>query len=444
MITRRVVVNLVVFTLATILLVGYGTVTLLGNPFRKSMEISAVFPTTSGLYPHFSVALNGVDVGSVRSITLTKAGARVVMSMKPGAIIPSDVVAEVNLANDLGEQQVDLIPRHRGPAKPLANGATIPVARDSTPVEIGAVVRTATRLLNAIPKGNLNTVLQQAASALNGRVRDMRSIIVSSRLFSEEMLRYQGSFRALLANAPPVLNAATSVGPELRKDLANTAVLASVLAKQRYELVNLFSGGAHASTDLSTLLSTEGPNLACLIHDAAGIASNLASGRNLANLNVSLVINQEFFGAVAGITPVGPAKSLYPGDPGNPHQEWLRVRLFLPAKQPSALAYATPTVLPGVKPGAGCSTALGNGVGPATQAGFHPAGPGGHVIPAPASESVVQAGASPNARAQGTFVQSAPASYRAPLPWSPLVLVLLAGFGLALVLVKARTKFRSD
>ncbi len=441
MITRRVVVNLVVFALATAFLVGYGTVTLLGNPLRKPVEISAVLPTSSGLYPHFSVTLNGVDVGSVSSVKLTRSGARVTMALDPGARVPANVAAKVNLANDLGEQQVDLVPLGRPTGKTIANGAVVPVAGNPSPAQIGAVVQTATRLLDAIPKGDLNTVLRQASAALQGRVGDMRQIILASRVFSAEMLQYQQSFRSLLANSPPVLNAVTIAGPELRQALSNTSVLASVLAKQRYQLVDLFSQGAHAAQDVNSLLVSEGPNLGCLLHDAAHVTANIASAPNLVNLDVSLAINQEFFGAIGGITPTGPAKSLYPGDPGNPNQEWIRVRLYIPGKQPSALAYAAPTALPPVKPGAGCSTVLGNGVGPATQPGFQPAGPGGRVDPAPARESVVQgasrSGTGSGPGPQGSFASSVPASYRrapyqAPLGGGGLPLLLLL-FGLAMI-----------
>lgn len=454
MITRRVVVNLVVFAVAATLLVGYGMVTLLGNPFRKPVEISAVFPSSSGLYPHFSVTLNGVDVGSVRSVKLVRSGARVTMALDPGAMVPANVVARVNLANDLGEQQIDLVPLGRSTGKPIANGAVVPVGENASPVEIGSVVRTATRLLDAIPKGDLNIVLRQAATALSGRVSDMREIIVASRAFSAEMLQYQDSFRALLANAPPVLDAVTVAGPQLREALASTAVLAGVLANQRYELVDLFNQGAHATQDLSSLLVSDGPNLGCLLHDAARVTANVASPPNLVNLDVSLAINQEFFGAIRGITPTGPAKSLYPGDPGNPNQEWLRVRLYIPAKQPSAVVYTTPETLPPVKPGAGCSTPLGNGVGPASQVGFEPAGPGGRVEPAPASESVVQdasssgpgagAASSPGGASgpQRRFASSAPASYRAPLGGGGPALALVLGVALIWLLLARSSRRR--
>ena len=48
MITRRVVVNLVAFLSVAAVLVFFGIVNLLGNPFAARTRLSAVFPDASG------------------------------------------------------------------------------------------------------------------------------------------------------------------------------------------------------------------------------------------------------------------------------------------------------------------------------------------------------------------------------------------------------------
>lgn len=396
MLSRRLIVNLVVFFLVSAALIAYGFVNLLGDPLEASTDVSAVFPDASGLYPNFSVELNGVDVGSVGSVQLTPAGARVTMVLNHGVRVPDDVVASIDVANDLGEQVVELTPSRGGRGPALRNGAVVPVAPDEIPTNVGQVVASATRLLRAIPAGDLNQLLGDLATALQGQAGNLRTIISASTTFSQEFLAYQRQFTALLANAPPVLDAVTAVGPQLRQDLVNTESLVEVLADQRTTLDTLFRQGAGATGDLNQLLTTKEPDFACLVHDVSDLSANLAEPKNLANLSEGLADNEYFFGAVNAISVQGTAVPLTSGQKANPNQAFLRTRLLLPPQSPPAESYSTPTSLAPIQPGAGCSTEFGNGVGPASQPGFTPAA-GGHVIEPTAAEAVVRGGGDPTA-----------------------------------------------
>ncbi len=439
MITRRIVVNLVAFGLLSAILIAYGFFDLLGDPLAGTTTVSTVLPDASGLSPNFLVTLDGVDVGSVKSVALTPDGAKVTMTLNSGTDVPSNVAAKVVIANALGEQEVDLVPvaaasapstaeasrtvaQVAAPPKALRSGAVIPAATDSTPADVSTVVQEATRLLQAIPPGDLNSLLHEAAVALNGNAGNLRTIASASELFSEEFLAQQQQFESLLSNAPPVLDTVTHDAPQLQQGLADTAVLAEVLASHSNDLVRLLGQGTGAATALHTLLLQNEPNLACIVHDVSALDANLGSGSNLSNLNTALATNQEFFGAVAAVAQDGPAKGLTSNDSYRNDQEWLRTRLLLPPLQvplqPTAVTYTTPSSLPPVLPGAGCSTEFGQGVGPVSQAGFHPVGPNAKVVPSSAEEANVRGGGS-------TSGFSAPSAARLPAG-NPVVLPALA------------------
>ncbi|MGH9047504.1 MAG: MlaD family protein, partial [Acidimicrobiales bacterium] len=210
---RRLVINLVAFFALSIALVLYGITTLIGNPLRSPTSVSSVFTNASGINPHFGVELNGVDVGSVTSVALAKHGALVKMAINPGVKVPDNVTASIDVANDLGEQVVELTPGTRA-APPLRSGAVIPSTGD-VPVDIGKVVTAAVKLLKAIPAGDLNSLLGDLATGLRGEGNNLRTIVASSTEFSKEFLAYQNQFKSLLANAPPVMDAVTAVGPQL-------------------------------------------------------------------------------------------------------------------------------------------------------------------------------------------------------------------------------------
>ena len=389
MITRRLVINLVVFFAVSAALIVYGVGVLLGNPFRPTTNISAVFPDASSIFPNFSVELNGVPVGTVTGVRLVAHGARVNMSINPGVQVPSTVQASIDIANDLGEQVVELTPSS-GPQHPLASGAVVPVAPNSTPVSIGAVVQRAVALLDAIPPGKLNSLLATLATAFQGNGTNMRTFVSASTQFSREFLAYQAQFRALLANAPPLLNAMTAVGPELQGSLANTQVLVAALSTVRQQLDPLFNNSSQALGLTDNFVTSQSANLGCVFHDLADLSANVNRSA-LSDLSTALAENSWFFGAVYNSLQAGPAKSLSNNEPAVANQIQARTRLLIPPQQPSASSYSSSHTLNPIQPGAGCTNEFGNGAGPASQPGFQPAA-GGQLIPPSPAEAQVHGG----------------------------------------------------
>jgi virulence factor Mce-like protein len=416
-INRRLIVNLIVFFVVSFGLVVYGIVNLLGNPLQSPTTLTTQFADASGLYPGFEVELNGVPVGTVTSTALTKTATKVTMRINPGTTVPNDVQSSVQIANDLGEQVVNLVPSRGGAAPALASGASVPAAPDQVPANVGAVVASATRLLQAIPAGNLNKLIGELATSLSGQAGNLRTLISAGTTFSKEFVAYEQQFTALLANAPPSLDAITAVAPQLRQDLANTAALVQVLAQQKTGLHTLLTSGSSAFNAVDSLLTSQSANLGCFLHDTADILSNVAEPTNLTNLSQGLAYNTYFFGAVDHIAVAGVAKPTTSGG-SDTNQTFLRTRLlFPPVIDEQAQSYSASNTIPDTLPGAGCVTAFGNGVGPATQPGFTPAA-GGHVVSPSAQEADVEVASATPAG------QVASASYREPVDRQGLLLAL--------------------
>ncbi len=418
MINRRLVVNLVVFFLVSFALVVYGIVNLLGNPLASPTTLTTAFPDASGLYPGFEVELNGVPVGTVTGTALTAHATTVTMRIDPGTTVPSDVQASVQIANDLGEQVVNLVPAHGGTVPALASGATVPAAPNQIPADVGAVVASATRLLQAIPADDLNKLIGELATSLQGQAGNLRTLVSAGTTFSKEFVAYQQQFTELLANAPPTLDAVTTVAPALRQDLANTAALVQVLAQQKQTgLHQLFANGASAFGEVNQLVTTQSANIGCFLHDAADLLSNVAQPANLANLSQGLAANQYFFGAVENIAVPGVAKPTTTNSAAKPNQTFLRTRLLLPPiLSEQGQAYASANTIPDTLQGAGCVTAFGNGVGPASQPGFTPAA-AGHLVAPTARQADVEVPAA-------TPIPEASAADRVPPGRSGMLLAL--------------------
>jgi phospholipid/cholesterol/gamma-HCH transport system substrate-binding protein len=427
-ITRRLLINLVAFFVVSFALVGYGVVNLLGNPLSSPTVLTTEFPSASGLYPGFEVELNGVPVGTVSSTALTKTATKVTMSINPGINVPSNVQASVQIANDLGEQVVDLVPKQNTDPHALQSGANVPAEPNEVPADVGQVVETATKLLQAIPANDLNKLIGELATSLQGNAGNLRTLIDAGTTFSKEFVAYQQQFTELLANAPPSLDAVTAVAPELRQDLANTAALVQVLAQQgQTGLHNLLANGSSAFAQINNLLTSQSANIGCFLHDTADILTNVAQPANLANLSQGLAYNQFFFGAVDKIAVAGKAVSPTKNSPPDQNQVFLRTRLLLPPiLSEQGVTYSSANQIPDILPGAGCTTVFGQGVGPATQAGFTPAA-GGHLVKPSPQESDVELNAGPQ-------VPVSNASYRVPRTSAVLLLALGALVAPALLL----------
>lgn len=449
MITRRVVVNLVAFIVFAAALVGYGLYDLLGNPFAARTTVSTVLPTASGLNTGFSVTYDGIQVGSVAAISLVPHGAKVVMTIQPDEHVPADVAARVVIGNALGQQEIELVPRGSSSVGSvtttvtsasgrrqkvsdtaedrdavLHDGEVLPVAPDSAPANVGKLVAEATAILNAIPAGDLDSLLHQAALAVSGEADNLKTITSASEVFSEEFLAYQHQFSALLANAPPVLNTVSANATALQQSLVETAAVVRVLADHRSDLVALLHQGTTASQDLGTVVVDNRPDLGCLVHDLGAVSSNLAEPANYANFGTFLQTNSEFFGIVQRVAPEGPAKALTTYDHARNNQVQLRVRLLLPPRSPAAITYNPPHGLTTIRPGAGCDTEFGAGVGPGIQPGFH-AADGGSVDLPTAAEAQVRGGGPVQPQGEAT----SPTDDQMPMPTGSMWPVLAAGLG---------------
>jgi ABC-type transporter Mla subunit MlaD len=455
-ITRRVVANLVVFGLVALALVAYGVFDLLGNPFASTTTVSAVFPSASGLTTGFSVAYDGIVVGSVTGVSLVPHGAKVTMSIQPGEHVPADVAARIIIANTLGQQEVELVPRPSGDAgstvtaasadtggrhahqvlsvtrRDLSNGEVLPIAPDSAPATIGTLVTEAAKILDAIPPGDLNNLLHQAALAVAGQADNLQTIAAASATFSQEFLDYQQQFQQLLANAPPVLDTVTANAQSFQQGLAETASLLATLATARGNLADLLHVGSTATSDANQLVVENRANLGCLVHDLADTATNLAEPTNYANLGTFFATNGGFFSIVQRVAPAGPARALTTSDHPRSNQVQLRVRLLLPPQQPPAEQYATPHGLTPIRPGAACDTEFGAGVPAVSQPGFVPAD-GGTVIAPTAADAQVRGGGpvAPTPQTAENAGDQLPVP-AAPPAW-PLVVAALAAFGAMLV-----------
>ncbi|MBW1723259.1 MAG: outer membrane lipid asymmetry maintenance protein MlaD [Deltaproteobacteria bacterium] len=100
------------FIIAGLICLGYlsiklGRMEVLGG---KGYEIYARFTNTGGLKVGASVAIAGVEVGRVKSITLEDYQARIVMNLDESIKIQEDAIASIKTRGLIGEKYVEITP----------------------------------------------------------------------------------------------------------------------------------------------------------------------------------------------------------------------------------------------------------------------------------------------------------------------------------------------
>jgi virulence factor Mce-like protein len=386
-ISKRIIVNLVVFFSLAVLLVGYGVTTLFGNPFEHPRTVVAELPDAAGLRPGFSASHDGVVVGTVGKVQLQKHRVKVTINLDKGMTVPVGVQAKVIRASAVGEQRLDLTSVPGGSQATLPDGAEVPLAPEPIPPDVADVLKTTTGLIDAIPPGDLNTVIHEAALGVDGRADDLRSTVSSLTTISDRVVAQDQDLRRLLQNGPPVLDDLTRMSPEVHQALDNTATLTRILSDRRNDLVALLGHGADLSTIGDKVVVANRSNLTCLMGDLVDVTGTL-QGSTLANLDTALATNQQFFGLIDRVAVRGHAADVGYGGGARDDQLWLRAKLLVPPQTPSAVAYLPPRSPRPVHPGAACNApTFGKGVAatpaPTTDLGAHrESGAGGTTSPA--------------------------------------------------------------
>ncbi|WP_421121516.1 MlaD family protein [Aquihabitans daechungensis] len=359
MIDRRIIANLIVFFTLSGLLIAYGAVTLFGNPFEQRRTVAADLPDAGGLRTGFSASHDGVVIGTVSKIDLHGTKVRVTVELDPGVTVPSGVEAKVVRASAVGEQRLDLASTGATSGKALPDGAVVPVADDPIPPDVADVLETTNRLFAALPADDLNILVRELATSVDGRAGDLQAINRAIGDINEDVIAVEPDLEALLADAPGVLDDFSAMSPSAHRALRNTEILSRTLASRDEDIVQLLVDGGDLAETFDRVLLDDRASLTCVIGDVRTI-NHALQGETLDHLDQGLALNALFFGAIDDVAVRGDAADVGYG-PAQDDALWLRSRLLVPPESPPGSRYSPPRGPRPVQTGAGCRNAYGTG-----------------------------------------------------------------------------------
>jgi phospholipid/cholesterol/gamma-HCH transport system substrate-binding protein len=272
---RRILIQLAFFAVITVVgssIMIFNYMGLPGLLFGVGQyKVSVELPTAAGLYKNANVTYRGTEVGKVTDVRLDDTGVVADLALKSGIPIPSDLTAEVHSASSIGEQYVALLPH--GNASPLKAGDVIPRDRTSVPPNISELLAATDKGLDAIPRGNLQTAVSEAATAVGGLGPDLARLVKGSTTLAIDARKNLDSLTNLIDNSKPILDSQTATASSIEEWAANLASVASQLKSEDQSVQGILQNGPQAADQVRQLFDRLQPTLPVVLANLVTIGN---------------------------------------------------------------------------------------------------------------------------------------------------------------------------
>lgn len=267
MLSKRIRIQLIIFTLVAVLSVAFCAVKYAGIQRFTTIgtySVHVVFDNAAGLYPNALVTYRGVDVGVVRHLDLSPDGAVATLQLQSSHRIPADSDAMLRSVSAVGEQYVDLVPRSaNGPS--LREGDTIAKGRTHVPESSTIVVAQVESLLQSVPKQSLKTTVDEASAALDGTGDVVNQALAASASLVRRAHDDLGPTTALINNADPVVQALSESGASVNTFATNLASFTDQLVMSDQHIREVLAKGPSFFDTTSGTLNDLTPTLPLLL-----------------------------------------------------------------------------------------------------------------------------------------------------------------------------------
>jgi phospholipid/cholesterol/gamma-HCH transport system substrate-binding protein len=314
--TRRVRIQMAVFVT-----IGLVSATVLGLRYIRipseffgvgRYTVTVRLAQTGGLYEGGNVTYRGVEVGRVHDVRLTTGGAEAVLQIKSGVKIPADdLTAEVHSMSAVGEQYVALLPRS-GSGRLLKDGDVIPENRTSVPPDINSLLGAANRGLNAIPRDNLKTVVDESYAAFGGLGPELSRLVTGASTLAIDARKNLDSLVTLIDDSKPLLDSQVRSSDSIQAWAAHLATITSQLKSNDSSLHGVLQNAPAAAAEARDLFDRLDPTLPLVLANLVSINQVAVTYR--ADLEALLVLLPQGAANIQGIQLANRnTKQGYPG-----------------------------------------------------------------------------------------------------------------------------------
>jgi phospholipid/cholesterol/gamma-HCH transport system substrate-binding protein len=222
--------------------------------FFGPQNISALFTSTTAIYPGDDVRVAGVKVGTITNIQPEGTHSRISMDVAHDVPIPANAQAVIVAQNLVTARYVQLTPPYTAKEPTMSNGATIPLDRTAVPVEWDEVktqlMRLATDLgpTGDVSRSSVSKFIDSAANAMGGNGTKLRQALAQLSGAARVLAGGSANIVQIVDNLQTFVTALRDSDQQIVAFNDRLATLSSVLDGGRSDL-------DAALTNLSTAIS---------------------------------------------------------------------------------------------------------------------------------------------------------------------------------------------
>jgi len=278
-ISRLTRIQLVVFAIVTVLGGAY-----VGGKYAqvdrlvidRTYPVTVELPDSGGIFAGAQVTYRGIPVGRVSALKFTDAGVEAKLDIEKSAPdIPADLTAVVANKSAIGEQYMDLQPKHSG-APFLKAGTRIAVEDSKIPLDTATLLIDVNDLVKSVDTENLSTLVSELGQAFEGTGEDLGTILDTSNQFIGAATDNLPVTRALIRDSASVLQTQVDTQSALKTYAQNLANLSDTLVDSDPDLRRLLDKGTVSARTLNTVVQENAKDLTVSFNNLASVSEVLA------------------------------------------------------------------------------------------------------------------------------------------------------------------------
>ncbi len=327
--TRRVLLNLVFFTVLSLVMVGWvvsNVVTI--RRIERPYTLRGQFAATGGVGKNAEVTYLGVPVGTVTAVERVTGGVLVSMDIGRGFDIPMGSSANIQRKSAIGEPIVDFRPPAgwQGGGDPMPKSSkefVVPMNQTTVPLELSELLRSASRLVSSIPPDSLATLLREAAAGLQGRSDALRSLGDATEELGTTLASRTEALDRLSQNNTALTKLLADRSGTITTTLNDLDLLAKTLREGRADTNRLLDEGPKLLSETSSLVESTRADIDCTLDVLSQVIDIAARDRKLQELRALLTIGPTAYSALHDAYDL------------EPDGVWIRVGLIATPSRPA-------------------------------------------------------------------------------------------------------------
>lgn len=341
----RIYINLAVFVVVFGAMLVWATQNVVSlDRIEQPYDLVVYADAASGVAANAEVAYLGVHYGRVSSVELLDGGVRFVMKIDDGREIPVGSTPRIFRKSAIGEPYIDFQPPadyDPATAEHYADGDEVAI-HASVPLEFSELLRTASDLISRIDPAEAADVLDELATALQGRGEDLHDLTVATDDLAATFAERTEALDRLAENNTRLTAVLADHRGALGSSISDLALLSESLRAASGDTQVLLDRGTALLATTADLIEDARPSIDCLLGDLVPVMGMAAQPQRLANLEGLLERGPAAFALFA---------TTIDQEPDGP---WARVNLQVDLSSPPR-QFSPPLELPAIQPLVPCS-----------------------------------------------------------------------------------------